>query len=78
MNPNLAKYIAEKNFYGRMLGGRVYNMSSLSPIDVDCLLQDLDNDLSPENLTCDGELRGAPLFARVKMLNGAMKALKKL
>lgn len=27
--------------------------------------------LSPENLTCDGELRGAKLQARTKLLHGA-------
>ena len=35
-------------------------------------------DLSPENLCCDGELRGAKLRAKSNMLNGAKADLQRL
>ena len=34
--------------------------------------------LSPENLTCDGELRGAPLRRKAKLLMGALCDLDQL
>ena len=50
-------------------------MYNLSSIDIDCLLQDLDHELSPENLTCDGELFGVALNRKREMLESAMAEL---
>jgi hypothetical protein len=72
---HLDNYLMQKNFMAGIVGGRVYDANSLSEIDIDCLLQDLDNDLSPENLTCDGELRGGGLARKNAMLRGAMSEL---
>jgi len=40
-------------------------------------LQDIDNQLSPENLTCDGELSSSEVEARQKLLEACWKKLEK-
>lgn len=72
---HLDNYLMQRNFMAGIVGGRIYDANNLSEIDIDCLLQDLDNDLSPENLTCDGELRGLGLMHKKSVLEGAMKEL---
>lgn len=72
---HLDNYLMQKNFMASIVGGRTYDANNLSEIDIDCLLQDLDNELSPENLSCDGELRGGGLARKTAMLKGAMKEL---
>ena len=59
------------------------NGQPLYPEDTDLLLDRhkteladrLASALSPENLCCDGELRGAKLRAKAKLLNGAKAEL---
>ena len=41
------------------------------------ILSGLYNDLSPENLTCDGELRGSAVVAKQKQLVAAIKFVEK-
>jgi hypothetical protein len=41
-------------------------------------MDDLENDLSPENLTCDGELRGAKLVQKANKLKAAYSELQTL
>lgn len=74
----LDNYLFQKNFMAGVFGGRTYDVYNLTEIDIDCLLQDLDYELSPENLTCDGELRGLGLKNKRRMLEGAMAELKKM
>lgn len=42
------------------------------------LFLDLNTKLSPECLSCDGELQGKALMSKAKMLNGAWNDLAKL
>lgn len=77
---SLKQYIAQKNVMANFMvarGGKVkvYDENNLSADDKAQLADSLACDLSPENLCCDGELRGAPLRAKAKMLNDAKKEL---
>jgi hypothetical protein len=74
----LAKYIAAKNSVLRLFSEPELNVDQLTVDDIQSLLASIENDLSPENLTCDGELRGAKLASKRKQIEGAQSALKKL
>jgi len=80
---NLTAYVAERNFMNKMFGRRgepilPNDVTKLSKAERDRLRDNLECDLSPENLCCDGELRGAALRAKAAKLNGALKELNKL
>jgi hypothetical protein len=42
------------------------------------IAESLDSDLSPENLTCDGEVRGAQLQAKYRFLTRAAEELRSI
>ena len=52
------------------------HIDRLSPKQMQYLANRLAMDLSPENLTCDGELRGTQLAAKRAMLNKAVSELQ--
>ncbi len=79
-NHYLLQYLEQYNRMSRLFGEK-------PPITLeDCkreevymdLFLGLNNQLSPENLCCDGELRGRALATKAKMLNGAWLDLSKL
>lgn len=76
MNRYLEQYVAQKNWFRHFTKRKEIDPANISPKEARELLDMLENDLSPENLCCDGELRGAPLRAKTKMLNEAKKALE--
>ena len=82
MDKNLIAYIAERNnlvSFMEKFGGtgmKRYDANHITPAEKTELLDDLEGALSPENLSCDGELRGAKLVKKSKMLNGAKAALE--
>ncbi len=75
---SLKAFIKQENQM-HMMFNRKANGQPLYPEDTDLLLDRhkqeladrLASALSPENLCCDGELRGAPLRAKAKLLNTA-------
>jgi hypothetical protein len=69
----LNQYVARKNEWNAMFKGRVYDLSIA--LDRQAIANSIDADLSPENLTCDGELPRAQVIARAKFLNKAMAQL---
>ncbi len=73
---DLKQYVARKNEWNAMFKGRVYDLSIA--LDRQLIADALDADLSPENLTCDGELPRAQVIARAKFLNKAAEQLLKL
>ena len=75
MNKYLTQYIAQKNFTRSLFGQPVINPKNISPAEARELLDSVECDLSPENLCCDGELRGPALQQKAKMLNEAKAAL---
>lgn len=75
MNKALLQYIERKNFIRSLFKQPEIDPANISPKEARELLDSIEGDLSPENLCCDGELRGAKLKAKAKMLNEAKKAL---
>ena len=55
----LEQYVDQKNAWGKIFGKPA--LSLLNAKDRQTIANSLDADLSPENLTCDGEIRGQAL-----------------
>ena len=73
---NLNAYLARINQFARLFNKRQLTLDSAA--DRKQIAEGLEGDLSPENLTCDGELRGAALQRRAKFLNACVKELAAL
>jgi hypothetical protein len=63
----LEQYVEQKNSWGKIFGRAP--LSLLNAKDRQSIADSLDADLSPENLTCDGEVRGAALQQKARYLN---------
>ena len=72
----IEQYVDQKNKWITMFGKP--GLSLLNAKDRQKIADSLDSDLSPENLTCDGELRGAELQKRYNFLTKAAKELKSI
>ena len=72
----IERYVADKNNWQRLFGGK--ELSLLNAQDRQKIAQSLDADLSPENLTCDGELPPAEVRKRHTFLVRAAQELKAL
>ena len=59
---NLEKYVEGKNAWTKMFGHK--ELSLLNAKDRQCIANSIDADLSPENLTCDGE--ATPSYVRLR------------
>ena len=72
----LQKYIDQKNKWNKMFKGKEYEIQTSKGRQevADCL----DCDLSPETLSCDGELTRSQVQARYRTLTQAAKELQKL
>jgi hypothetical protein len=75
---HLKDYVDQKNWVRRMFKRPELDVSNLSAQDVQDLLESIEGDLSPENLCCDGELRGAALRRKAAMINGARTELERM
>jgi hypothetical protein len=62
----LEQYVERQNSWIALFGQQP--LSLLNAKDRQKIAQRLDSDLSPENLTCDGELRGAELRDKQRYL----------
>lgn len=72
----LQKFIDQKNHWNSFFKGTQYNLNTAK--DRQALADMIDSALSPENLTCDGELSRTEVNRRYKELMTAAKQLKKL
>ena len=72
----LQKYIDQKNHWNRIFKGEQYEVATHAGRQR--LADMIDSALSPENLTCDGELPRAEVNRRYKELMTAAKQLKQL
>lgn len=72
----LQKYIDQKNKWNKMFKGKEYEIQT--PKGRQEVADSLDCDLSPENLTCDGELSRSQVQAKYRALTAAAKDLLKL
>jgi hypothetical protein len=72
----LEKFVEQKNHWNSFFNGPQYNLNSRK--DRQALADMIDASLSPENLTCDGELPRAEVQRRYNELMTAAKQLKQL
>ena len=72
----LQKYIDQKNRWNAIFKGKQYEIQTAEGRQevANCL----DSDLSPENLTCDGELSRSQVVSKQRTLAAAAKELQKL
>lgn len=76
MTTALIRFVAEKNSWNAIFGRAPYDLSD--PADRQRLASRIDNELSPENLTCDGELSRAQVQAKYNRLIRVSRELLKL
>jgi hypothetical protein len=72
----LQKYLVRKNAYGTIFGAKELTLATAA--DRQKIADSIDSDLSPENLTCDGELPRSHVQARYNELTAAARELQKL
>jgi hypothetical protein len=72
----LQKFVDQKNHWNSFFKGTQYSLNTAK--DRQALADMIDSALSPENLTCDGELPRSEVNRRYKELMTAAKQLKKL
>jgi hypothetical protein len=72
----LEQYVDQKNSWGKIFGNKP--LSLLNAKDRQAIASSIDSDLSPENLTCDGEVRGAQLQAKYRFLTRAAQELQSI
>ena len=72
----LTTYVDRKNSFASIFGQAQLNLQNAS--DRQRIADSIDSDLSPENLSCDGELPRSLIQKRYKELTMAAKELQKL
>lgn len=72
----LQAYVDQKNKWNKLFKGAQFDLSTAKGRQR--VADSLDCDLSPENLTCDGELPRSQVQARYKALTSAARDLQKL
>ena len=72
----LQKYIDQKNRWNAIFKGKQYEIKTAQGRQE--VANMLDGDLSPENLTCDGELPRSQVQAKYRELTAVVKELQKL
>jgi len=72
----LKEFVARENLFDAIFGKPGLDLNSAA--DRRRIASKIDSCLSPENLTCDGEVRGAQLQAKVRFLHRAAEQLMRL
>jgi hypothetical protein len=72
----LNDYVAQKNSWGAIFGSKPLDLKNAQ--DRKAIAQSIDADLSPENLSCDGELPRSQVQAKYTRLTKCAEQLKKL
>jgi hypothetical protein len=72
---NLAVVIEKENFLKDLWKKPRYDIKNLTVENAKELLQRLESNLSPEVLTCDGELKKSEVNRRFKLFTSAKKEL---
>lgn len=73
---DLKRYVEQKNSWNALFKGQTLNL--LSAQDRQRIAQMIDSDLSPEHLTCDGELSRTEVNRRYRELTAAARQLIEL
>ena len=69
----LEQYVEQKNRWRAIFNQKP--LSLLNAQDRQAIANSIDSELSPENLTCDGELRGAQVRDKFRYLTRAAEEL---
>jgi hypothetical protein len=72
----LEQYVERKNAFAKIFGSKALDLNSAK--DRQAIANSIDSDLSPENLSCDGELSRSAVNARYTQLTRAAAQLQKL
>jgi hypothetical protein len=73
---NIQRYVAQKNSWGKLFGKPA--LSLLRAEDRQKIADSIDADLSPENLTCDGEISRTEVQRRYNLLTRAAQELQSI
>lgn len=73
---NLEQYVERKNSWGKLFGSKP--LSLLNAADRQKIADSIDADLSPENLTCDGELSRGQVQSRYQFLTRCARELQSI
>ena len=73
---SLIRYVAEQNTWNAIFGRPPYDLSD--PADCQRLANRIDNEISPENLSCDGELPRHVVMDRYSRLIDVARELRDL
>jgi hypothetical protein len=74
----LTSYVDRKNTFGKLFNSKFTQLSLQNAADRQRIANMIDAELSPENLTCDGELSHSEVNARYNELMAVAKELQKL
>jgi len=72
----LEAYVEQKNVWSKILGKT--ELSLLNAQDRQRIAGMIDSDMSPENLTCDGELPGSVVRDKMRRLTRCAEELKSI
>jgi hypothetical protein len=72
----LAQFVKQRNAFNKMFGNK--ELTLIDAADRQRIADIIDSSLSPENLTCDGELSQAQVRARYRELMAVARDLKEL
>ena len=72
----LAQFVKQRNSFNKMFGNKPLDL--LVAADRQRIADIIDSALSPENLTCDGELSASQVRSRYRELTKVAKELKQL
>ena len=75
IDKELQDYVAKKNSWSSIFDRNYKKLCLTSAEDRQKIANTIDSELSPENLTCDGELPRATVIARHKQLTRVAKQL---
>jgi hypothetical protein len=73
---SLKTYVERKNQFSAIFGHKPLDLNLAA--DRQKIADSIDSELSPENLTCDGELSRSQVQARYRQLTAAARELQKL
>jgi hypothetical protein len=73
---NLLQFVKQRNQFNALFGNKALDLTVAA--DRQKVADIIDSSLSPENLTCDGELSRSQVQARYRELTAVAKELKAL
>jgi len=76
MNSSIQKYVDNINIWRDIMGKE--SLSLLNSKDCQMIADILESDMSPENITCDGEIRGAQVQQKLNYYTRCAKELKSM